>query len=150
MNRSTTTIVALGILTAIFMAIMSVVYLGQIPTQADLDGLEPVLRRQHGIYLSSADPVELRLIMPQDEGDGIGVRVRCVLRPDLRRRAASVELHLGRIAQTVLESPELEGRIAYVTCEHATEPRLAATRHAARPEGAGPASPATAQAAGGH
>ncbi len=131
MNRSLTSIIALGVVAAIFMAVMSVFYLGQLPSQAELDGLEPVIRREHGIYLSSTAPVSMTLILPDSEGVGVGVRLDCALRPDIRRRPGSVDLHLDRIAETLLESPELKGRIHYVTVAHSVKPERIRTRHAA-------------------
>lgn len=128
MSRSLTSIIALGVVSAIFMAIMSVFYLGQLPSQAELDRLEPVIRREHGIYLSSTAPVAMTLILPETDGVGVGVRLDCSLRPDIRRVPASVDLHLDRIAETLLESPELKGRINYVTVAHTTAPQRTRTR----------------------
>ena len=132
MSRSLTSIIALGVVSAIFMAIMSVFYRGQLPSQAELDSLEPIIRREHGIYLSSTAPVSLTLILPESEGVGVGVRLECALRPDIRRRPDSVDLHLDRIAETLLDSPELKGRINYVTAAHSAAPERSRTRHAAQ------------------
>jgi len=121
-QRSLSTIFALGILAAIFMAVMSGFYLRQLPTQADLDAVKPVIRRQHGIYLAARAVIEIGLIPPEREGEGVGVRISCILRPDIRRHPGSVDLHLQRIAQTVLDSPELKGRIHFVRSEHSAKP----------------------------
>ena len=127
MQRSLSSIIAFGILAAIFMAVMSVYYLRQLPTQADLDSVEPAIRREHGIYLASTSPLTLKILPTQGDGDGVGVDVSCAFRPDIRKSSASVGLHLGRIARTVLNSPRLKGRIQYVTCRHAVDPALSRT-----------------------
>ena len=54
------------------------------------------------------------------------------LRPDIRRRKESVDLHLDRIARTLLDSPELKGRITYVTVAHSTSPERLRTHRVAQ------------------
>jgi hypothetical protein len=125
------TIVGLGIVTALFMAIMSMFYLQQIPTKDDLQGLEDSLRVEHGLYLSSAARIETSLLRPQKEGERTGVRVALTLRADIRKRPNSVEVYLERIAESILTNPEWRGRIAFVTVVHAARPRVSVTRYAA-------------------
>lgn len=132
MRRSgLSTIVALGIITALFMAVMSMFYLQQIPTKGDLEGLEDTVRLEHGLYLSSAARIETSLLRPQTDGERTGVRVALTLRADIRKRPNSVELYLGRVAESILVHPDWRGRIAYVTVVHAARPKVSVTRHAA-------------------
>ena len=132
MRRSgLSTIVGLGIVTALFMAVMSMFYLQQIPTKEDLQGLEDSLRVEHGLYLSSAARIETSLLRPQQEGDRTGVRVALTLRADIRKRPRSVETYLARIAESILAHPEWRGRIGFVTVVHAARPKVSVTRFAA-------------------
>ena len=100
--------------TAIFMAIMSMFYLQQIPTQADLDQLEDDIRREHGLYLSAAAPLNVTLTRPQNEGERSGVEIRVAMRPDLRNKKKTATLYLNRIAESVLIHPDWIGKIGYV------------------------------------
>jgi len=123
------TIVALGIVTAIFMAVMSMFYLQQIPTKGDLEGLEDNVRVEHGLYLSSAARIEISLLRPEQDGERTGVRVALTLRADIRKRPRSAELYLARIAESILVHPDWRGRIAFVTVVHAARPKVSVTRH---------------------
>jgi hypothetical protein len=125
-----TTIVGLGTVTALFLAIMSVFYLQQIPTKADLERLADDLRTEHGLYLSSAVRLDVKLDRPAREGEHLGVRVSCGLRPDIRQRPETVRVYLLRIADSVLSHPQWEGKVAYVTVAHGTAPSLSVTRAA--------------------
>jgi len=118
-HRSLTTIIGLGIVTAIFLAIMSMFYLQQIPTQEDLDRLEDDIRRQHGLYLSAAADIDVTLVRPEEEGARSGLRVVCTLRPDLQRKPTVINVYLTRIADGILAHPEWRGRIAFATIAHA-------------------------------
>jgi hypothetical protein len=130
-RRSVTTILGLGIVTAIFMAIMSVFYLQQIPTKEDLRRLEDDLRREHGLYLAAAAPLELTLVRP-DDGSRAGVRVLCTLRPDIRRQEPTVALYLTRMAESVLKHPDWRGRLGFVTVHHAPPLTAEVTRFPAQ------------------
>jgi hypothetical protein len=125
------TIVGLGIVTALFMAIMSMFYLQQIPTKGDLEALEDSLRVEHGLYLSSAARIETSLLHPQQDGERTGVRVALTLRADIRKRPKSVDLYLARIAESILVNPAWRGRVAFVTVVHAARPKVSVTRYAA-------------------
>ena len=125
-----TTIVGLGIVTAIFMAVMSVFYLQQIPTAEDLDQLQGDLRREHGLYLSSSAPLKLDLVRPKDEGERTGLRIVCTMRPDIRKKPGAVEVYLARMAESVLLHPKWRGRIASVTVAHSGEGAPSVTRYA--------------------
>jgi len=125
-----TTIVGLGIVTAIFMAVMSVFYLQQIPTAEDLEQLEGDLRREHGLYLSASAPLKMSLIRPQDDGERTGLKIVCTMRPDLRQRPGAVQVYLGRMADSVLHHPKWRGRIGYVTVAHSGENAPSVTRRA--------------------
>lgn len=124
-----TTIVGLGIVTAIFMAVMSVFYLQQIPTAEDLAQLEGDLRREHGLYLSASAPLELMIVRPKAEGERTGLKIVCTMRPDIRKRAGAVQVYLARIAESVLHHPKWQGRIAYVTVAHAGKGGASVTRY---------------------
>lgn len=128
MKSGITTIVGLGTVTALFMAIMSVFYLQQIPTKADLERLSDDIRNEHGLYLSAANRVVVRLIHPQKEGDRLGLRVQCSLRADIRQRPETVNLYLGRIGDSILAHPDWRGKIAYVNVVHAGSPDTTVTR----------------------
>jgi len=123
-----TTIVGLGTVTALFMAIMSVFYLQHIPTKADLERLSEYIRNEHGLYLSAANRVVVRLIQPEKEGDHMGLRVECTLRTDIRKRPDTVNLYLGRIGDSILTHPDWRGKVAYVTVAHVGPPEATVTR----------------------
>ena len=131
-NRPLTTIVGLGIAAALFMALMSMFYLQQIPTEHDMAQLEADLRREHGLFLSSGTPLEIRLVMPEQEGGRPGVHVQCALRPDLAKRPEAVEAYFDRLADSVLEHPEFKGRVAWATVAHAPPLKVERTRQARR------------------
>jgi hypothetical protein len=123
-----TTIVGLGTVTALFMAIMSVFYLQQIPTKADLERLADDIRNEHGLYLSASSRVNVKLIHPQKDGDRLGLKVICGLRADIRQRPETVNLYLGRIGDSILGHPDWRGKVAYVTVAHGATPELTVTR----------------------
>jgi hypothetical protein len=123
-----TTIVGLGTVTALFMAIMSVFYLQQIPTKADLERLSDDIRNEHGLYLSAASRVAVKLIHPQKEGDRLGLRVTCGLRADIRQRPETLNLYLGRIGDSILAHPDWRGKVAFVTVAHSGDPEVSITR----------------------
>jgi len=122
-----TTIVGLGTVTALFLAIMSVFYLQQIPTKADLERLSDDIRNEHGLYLSAATRVKLQLIHPQKKEDHLGLRVQCALRADIRQRPETVRLYLGRIADSILSHPDWRGKVAYVVVSHIGPPEISVT-----------------------
>ena len=130
MKSGITTIVGLGTVTALFLAIMSVFYLQQIPTKADLERLSDDLRNEHGLYLSAATRVRLNLLQPQKEGDHMGLRVQCALRADIRQRPETVKVYLGRIADSILTHPDWRGKIGYVTVSHIGDPEVTVTLQA--------------------
>lgn len=130
MHRGITTIVGLGTVTALFLAIMSVFYLQQVPTKADLERLADDVRNEHGLYLSSATKVGVKLLMAQAEGQKNGLEVACSLRPDIRQRPETLRVYLLRIADSILSHPEWRGKIGYVTVVHGSEPKISATREA--------------------
>ncbi len=134
-SRSVTTVVGLGIAAALFLALMSMFYLQQIPGQGDLDRLETDLRREHGLFLASAAPMEISLLRSGKESEKTGVRVVCTMRPDIAKRPEAVEAYLDRIAESVLEHPNLKGRISYARVEHSPPLHVERTRWArkARP-----------------
>jgi hypothetical protein len=129
-----TTIVGLGIVTALFLAVMSIFYLQQIPTQADLDRLQDDLRVEHGLYLSAAAGMEVKLIRPEDDAERTGLEVVCTLRADIRRHPKTVELYLARIGDSILSHPDWRGKIGYVVISHAAKPVGSVTRRPARPK----------------
>lgn len=118
MKSPLTTIVALGIVTALFLALMSMFYLQQIPTTEDLRRVEPEIRREHGLYLGASEPLRFAIVRHAREGERTGVRVVCTLRPDIQKRPSSVDNHLDRIGRTILDHPDLKGRISFVTVQH--------------------------------
>lgn len=130
MSRSVTTIVGLGVVTALFMAIMSMFYLQQIPTKADMDRLREDIRTEHGLYLSATAPVSVDLLRPQTEGERTGLSISCTFRADIRKQARTVDLYLARIADSILTHPDWRGRIAFVTIRHVGDPQATVTRHA--------------------
>ncbi|HEX5137456.1 MAG TPA: hypothetical protein VFY93_10815 [Planctomycetota bacterium] len=128
MKSGITTIVGLGTVTALFLAIMSVFYLQQIPTKADLERLSDDIRNEHGLYLSAANRIVVRLLHPEKQGDRLGLRVECTLRADIRKRPETVNLYLGRIGDSILTHPDWRGKVAYVTVAHVGEPSATITR----------------------
>ena len=135
MRRSLSTILGLGMVSAIFMAVMSMFYLQQIPTKADAERLEEEIRREHSLYLAAASDIEVTVVRPQEEGDRTGIRVVCSLRADLRREERAVALYLTRIADSILVHPDWRGKIGYATVAHAPPVKAEVTRHPAAKTG---------------
>jgi len=124
-----TTIAALGAVGILFMALMSVFYLQQLPSKADLSQVEGDVRRDHGLYLAANEPVKLVLIPPVKSGDGIGIEVTCTLRADIRQKVESVDMHLQRICETVLLHPALNARVQYALATHRGDPERSIRRN---------------------
>lgn len=131
MHRSLTTIAGLGMVGALFLAMMSMVYLGRIRGKADVRLLEEDLRAVHGVYLSAATPLKVQLIRSERKGDPKGLVIDCAVRADLARDDAIVAFHLDRIAASALEDPNWKGYLDYVTVNHSGQRPLTRTRQAA-------------------
>ncbi|MEM8884132.1 MAG: hypothetical protein AAGD14_08700 [Planctomycetota bacterium] len=124
MNRSLTTIVGFGVVAAIFLAILSVFYLQQIPSKEDMQRLESDLRREHGLFFAATAPISIELLMPKDGGDGaMGVAIDCTLRPDLRKRGETIDLFMQRIAESALAHPDWRGKVSFARVRHAADPK---------------------------
>ncbi len=128
MGKSATTIIGFGVVTVVFMAIMSMFYLQNVPNKADLDRLEGSLRDEFGLYLASAKPLKLSFLEPEEEGRRIGVEVICSLRPDLMKRPTTVSIYLDRMAESILSHPDWRGKVDHVTVSHAHPLTLSCTR----------------------
>jgi hypothetical protein len=118
----------LGIVAAMFLAIMSMFYLQQLPGRGDLVRLENELLDEFGIYLSAAAPLRLEMVQPEAEGRRLGVEVTCTVRPDLRKQPSVVSHHLDRMAQFILEHKRWRGRIDLVRVNHTPPLKLSRTR----------------------
>jgi len=118
-QRASTSIIGFGIVAALFLAIMSTFYLQHIPNQGDLDRLETDLRNEYSLCLSATHPLEMTLHPPPGGTGRLSLEVVCTLRADLRRRPSSVRLYLDRMAASILDHPDLRGRIAFVSVAHA-------------------------------
>ena len=129
MNRSLSTIVGFGIVSAIFLAILSVFYLRQIPNKEDMARLETDLRRQHGFFFAATTPIEIKLLMPEQEGDALGVVITCTFRHDLRQKPDAIDLFLDRIGESALEHPDWRGRVGYARVVHTPDPARERTVH---------------------
>lgn len=132
MNRSLTTIAAFGIVAAIFMAILSVFYLRQIPNKEDMARLEADLRREHSMFFDATAPIDIDLVMPAREGDPIGVRIACSFRADVRKRSETVDLFLERVGESALQHPDWRGRVAFARIVHTSAPERERTVEAKR------------------
>jgi hypothetical protein len=121
-NRSLTTIVGFGIIAAIFLAVLSVFYLQQIPNQEDMVRLETDLRREHNLFFDATAPIEIALVMPEKEGQPIGVRISCTFRADVRKKPETVDTVLDRIGESALEHPDWRGRVGYAHVVHTPIP----------------------------
>ncbi len=97
------------------MALMSMFYLQQIPTRADLERLEKDIRREHGLYLSAIAPIEVTLVRPGEDGGRSGLDIKVVMRADLRKHPQTIDLYLKRIAESVVEHPDWQGKITKVS-----------------------------------
>lgn len=118
MRRSLASIVGLGILAALFLALMSLVYLGRFKGKEDVARLEEDLRMEHGLYLSAVAPLKAALVEPKEKGQPRGLVIDCVLRANLAASDAVVRFHLDRIAQSVFSHPDWRGYLGYVTVTH--------------------------------
>lgn len=130
MGKPVQTIVAMGIICAMFLAMMSMIYLNQVPGKADLDRLETDLRNEFGTVLSATAPLRLAFLAPESEGRRRGIEVICVLRTDLRRRPTTVAIYLDRMALSVLDHPEWQGRVDLVKVRHAPPLKVEKLRRA--------------------
>jgi len=113
-RKSASSIVALGILACVFLAIMAGVYMGNLPNKEDLAALEERIRLEHGHCLSSTSRVEARLLPPEEGRSSLGVSLRVAMRPDLASQEGVVDAYLDRIGQSVLDQPDWRGRIGFV------------------------------------
>jgi hypothetical protein len=116
-RKSLISIVIVGVVSMIFLSVMSTVYLSHLPTRDDLAKLELHIRRQHGLYLSVAAPIEATFLDAENDGPG-GLMVRCSVRRDLERKPAAIDVHLKRIADSILDHPDWRVYIRRVTVEH--------------------------------
>ena len=107
-RSASTTIVGLGIVAALFMAIMSTFYLQHIPNQADLDRLETDLRNDFGLYLSATTPLEMTLLPPAEGSGRLGVEVVCTMRPTM---SSLLDTFMAKPLETLV-IPSRSGRLA--------------------------------------
>ena len=110
------------------MAMMSLFYLEQIPGKDKLEQLESELRREHGFYLASTDPIDLELLLAKTKGEPMGLKVTCATRMDVRKNGPrAVQGILERIGKSALEHPDWRRRIGYVKLSHAGKPEVEIT-----------------------
>ncbi|MFQ5845757.1 MAG: hypothetical protein ACE5JG_12300, partial [Planctomycetota bacterium] len=147
MRPAVAAVFGMGIVGMIFLAAMSAVYLGSIPTEADPARLQADLKKMHAPYLASTRPLEVRLTRPEKEGERTGVVLTLALKPAVCRDPKGVEDRLERIARSVLRHPEWSGELDFVTVTHvglnARSKTLRPPLEPA-PPGTGPAGPARA------
>ena len=105
------------------MAILSVFYLRQIPNKEDIARLESDLRREHGLFFSATSPIKIELLMPEKEGNALGVKISCTFRRDLRKKPDVVDLFLDRIGESALEHPDWRGRVSFARVVHTPDPQ---------------------------
>ena len=117
MRKSVISIVSVAIVSLIFLSVMSTLYLSHLPTKRDLRSLEVHIRRSHGLYLSVSIPIEVTFTNPDDDAVR-GLKVRCGVRRDLEKKPAAVDVHLRRIAESVLAHPDWRLHTRQVTVEH--------------------------------
>jgi len=129
-RRSLTAIAGLGMVAALFLAMMSMIYLGKIRGKEDVRLLEEDLRAVHGVYLSALSPMKITMVRPTGEGGSKGLVIDCRVRPDLANSDSMVEFHLDRIAQSALDNPGWKGFLDYVTVNHNGPKPLSRTRRA--------------------
>ena len=128
MRRTLSTVAGFGLFAAILMAMMSLFYLEQIPGKDKMEALEAELRREHGFYLASTDPIEMRLLVAEKRGEPMGLKVICATRMDLRKQGPrAVQGIMERIGRTALEHPDWRRRIGYVKLSHAGKPEVEIT-----------------------
>lgn len=113
MRRSVTTIVGLGVLGSLCLAIMSMVYLQRVPGKTELARLTEDIRREHGLYLSAVAPVDCEVV--RQEGQPPGMRVHVTMRPDVRGNPVLVDAYLDRIGESILEHPDWRSYLRWVT-----------------------------------
>ena len=111
-----------GCLAAVFLALLSVFYLKQLPTQDDASRLASDLKIEHDFVLAANQPFEVELVRTREKGKRVGVRITCALRPGLTRNPKQVDLCLQRLGQSALIHPEWSGRIRYAEVVHAGLP----------------------------
>ena len=102
----------------IFMAVMSAVYLGNIPGQAELDQLRTELEAMHSMYLSPTHAVTVQLSRAREDDEKLGLAISCALRPDLAKDERVAMHYLKNIAVTVYKHPDWVGLLEFVSVSH--------------------------------
>lgn len=106
----------MGIVAMVFMAVMSAVYLGNVPGQAEVNQLRTELETMHSMYLSPTHALTLRLSRTGDEQ--LGLAVSFALRPDLAKDERVALRYLENIAVTVYEHPDWVDVLDFVSVSH--------------------------------
>ncbi len=102
----------------VFMAVMSAVYLGNVPGKAEMDQLRTELETIHSMYLSPTHALTVRLSRPGDDDEQLGLTISCALRPDLAKDERLAVRHLHNIAVTVYEHPDWVDVLDFVSVSH--------------------------------
>ena len=102
----------------IFMAVMSAVYLGNVPGKAELNQLRTELEAMHSMYLSPTHAVTVQLSRAGEDDERLGVAVSCALRPDLAKDERLALRYLENIAVTVYKHPDWVDLLAFVSVSH--------------------------------
>lgn len=102
----------------VFMAVMSAVYLGNIPGKAELDQLRTELEAIHSMYLSPTHAVTVQLNRVGEDDEKLGVAVSCAIRPDLAKDERVAARYLENIAVTVYQHPDWVDVLDFVTVSH--------------------------------
>ncbi|MGQ0614450.1 MAG: hypothetical protein ACT4PV_12005 [Planctomycetaceae bacterium] len=118
MRRSLSSLVGMGLMGCIFLAVMSLVYLDRFKGKEDVARLEEELRMEHGLYLSALAPLTASLVEPSEKSKPRGLLIDCVLRANLTANEVVLRFHLDRIAQSVFTHPDWKGYLGYVTVSH--------------------------------
>ena len=102
----------------VFMAVMSTVYLGNVPGQAEVNQLRAELETMHSMYLSPTHAVTVRLSRTGEDDEQLGLAVSCALRPDLAKDERVAVRYLHNIAVTVYKHPDWVDLLEFVSVSH--------------------------------
>jgi len=114
-----------GLLGAVFMAILSTVYLKQIPGNAQLSRLKKDLNDEYGDFFDPNTPLEVKLALPSRRGEAMSITLRFVLRKDLRGgKKELIGQLLQQMGEQTMRHPFWRGKIGHVAVLHVAEPKL--------------------------
>jgi hypothetical protein len=114
-----------ALLGGVFLAILSAFYLKQIPGKDDIEALSKDLQAQFGPFLEPEQPLEVKIVPAEREGQQMSIRVRCVLRQKLPLQTAEPQRDvLRQMGELTMIHPSWVGKVAFASIENQSDPKL--------------------------